>query len=125
MNCHMNHRHYRMLFGLNLIFIVVASLVPSSTPSLWHLDKVGHFAAYSALYTLALLSFQSVWLRLTVFSFAAILGVAMEWLQSYVPGREVSAIDAITNVAGLIFGILLYRYLKSHFTSRSQKKLNS
>ncbi len=110
----MSHHNYRILFGLNLVFIVVASLIPSSMPSIWHLDKVGHFAAYSSLFTLALFSFQPTWIRIAAFFLATTLGVAMEWLQSYVPGREVSAIDAIANVAGLVFGIFVYRTIKSH-----------
>lgn len=112
---YMSHHSFRILFGLNLVFIVVASLIPSSMPPIWHLDKVGHFAAYSSLFTLALFSFQPSWIRIATFFLAATLGVAMEWLQSYVPGREVSAIDAITNVAGLVFGIFVYRTIKSHF----------
>lgn len=110
----MSHRSFRILFGINLVFIVVTSLMPSSMPSIWHLDKVGHFAAYSSLFTLALFSFQPTWIRIAAFFLATTLGAAMEWLQSYVPGREMSAIDAITNVAGLVFGIFVYYTIKSH-----------
>lgn len=109
----MTAHQYRLLFSLNLALIIVASLIPSSMPSLWNLDKVGHFAAYTSLFTLALLAFQPTRTRIATFLFAVGLGIALEWLQSFVPGRETSALDAIANITGLLFGILIYRALKS------------
>ncbi len=108
-----NRRTFRILFALNLILIIVASLTPSSTPTLRNFDKVGHFAAYASLATLALFSFQPFRARLVVFLFAASLGIVIEWLQSFVPTRELSALDAVSNVAGLFMGIFVYYILKT------------
>ena len=109
----MTHHNFRLLFSLNLALIVVASLIPSSMPSLWNLDKVGHFAAYASLFTLAQFAFPLIKTRLAIFLLAIGLGIMLEWLQSFVPGRETSALDALANTIGLLFGILLYRVLKS------------
>ncbi len=111
----MIQRNYRILFCMNLIVIVVASLVPSSVHSSWNLDKVGHFAAYGSLFMLALFSFQVTLTRIVAFLLSVILGITMEWLQSYVPGRDPSAIDALANFAGLVFGIFVYRFLRTRF----------
>ena len=35
-------------------------------------------------------------------------GVLMEWLQGYVPGREVSGLDIIANTIGVAIGTALY-----------------
>ena len=109
----MTSHTYRLLFSLNLGFIIVASLIPSSMPSLWNLDKVGHFAAYASLFTLAQFAFPATATRIKIYFLAVGLGIMLEWLQSFVPGRETSALDAIANTIGLLFGILLYRFLKS------------
>jgi VanZ family protein len=87
-------------------------------PSLWHLDKIGHFAAYGSLFTLTLFSFQPTRTRVAIFLLAIGLGITLEWLQSFVPGREMSALDALTNTVGLIFGIFTHRALNRFLEKR-------
>lgn len=113
----MTSHHFRLLFSLNLIFIIIASLVPSSMPSVWHLDKVGHFAAYGSLFALALFAFQATKTRISIFFLAVGLGIMLEWLQSFVPGRDMSILDAITNTVGLIFGLIFYLLLNKNVRS--------
>lgn len=116
----MSSRQFRRLFSLNLLFIIIASLIPSSIPSFWHLDKAGHFAAYASLFTLALFAFQQTKTRIAIFLLSLGLGIILEWLQTFVPGREKSLPDALTNAAGLLFGIFVYHSL-STFVERQIK----
>lgn len=91
--------------------IVVVSLVPSGGVSLWNLDKVGHFLAYAGLAVLICLNFQSRTSRLALFFAAVALGVSLELLQQFVPGRDMSLIDGSANAAGVLTGAISFRFL--------------
>ena len=83
-----------------------------SLPSPW--DKLGHFAAYAVL-----AASLEIGLRLTrrdlpvyrrhllLFLAVALFGVADEWHQSFVPGRECSAFDWLADALGAAFGLSL------------------
>jgi VanZ family protein len=99
----------RLLFAFYVLLIVLASLSPSSGRSFWHIDKVGHFLAYSGMVVLAFLTFGSGVERLLVLIFAIGLGAVLEWVQSFVPGRDMSFIDGIANTLGVFAGALFFR----------------
>ena len=71
----------------------------SSGVALPHFDKFGHFCAFFVLA-------MCVDLGTRIRSFYAILilfgyGVAVEWIQSYIPGRDASMGDIIADLSGV------------------------
>ena len=93
-----------------VLLVILVSLVPvSGEPSTWPVDKVGHFLAYAGMAVLALFSFSALPARLVALVAAAGLGALLEWGQSFMPGRDMSWIDELANVLGLLAGIGIFR----------------
>jgi VanZ family protein len=113
-------RWKHLLLGLYIMGIIVVSLmpgdlVPSSFSGL-HLDKVGHFLAYTGLGFLICLTFLSRNGRLAATLFAIGLGFLLEWGQSFVPGRQMSFADGLVNTCGVFFGLLLFQLWGQSFS---------
>ena len=111
-----------LVFALYVIFVIFVSLFPSVEGiSHWHTDKIGHFFAYMGMVIIAFLTFGKKIVRISALFGAIFLGAALEWGQSFVPGRTMSLIDGIVNTLGALSGVLLFRlfgqylvdYLKS------------
>ena len=79
-------------------------------------DKVGHFIAYALFSLNALVVWRQrqpkfkIGLALALFGY----GLLMEFLQGFVPGREVSAYDLLANSIGVGIGYLLFSRLKRY-----------
>jgi hypothetical protein len=84
-----------LIFALYVLLVIFVSLFPSEGISLWHIDKIGHFLAYAGMAILAFLTFDSGIARISALFFAVALGAALEWGQSFVPGRDMSLLDGI------------------------------
>jgi VanZ family protein len=91
-----------------IVGITVLSLMPPiSKINLSEKDKIGHFVAYTVL-TLNGLIIQKYQSKKFWMLFAFILyGGLMEFLQGFVPGREVSAWDLVANTNGVLIGFAL------------------
>lgn len=79
-------------------------------------DKVGHFIAYALFSLNALVVWRQ---RTTKFKLGLGLalvgyGLLMEFLQGFVPGREVSGFDLLANSIGVGIGYLLFSRLKRY-----------
>ena len=93
-----------------VLLVILVSLVPfSSEPSTWPVDKVGHFLAYAGMAVLALFSYAALPARLVALVAAAGLGALLEWGQASIPGRDMSWIDQLANVLGLLAGAAVFR----------------
>jgi hypothetical protein len=102
-----------LLWGVLIGCIVFGSLLPASSGvinaiGLLHVsDKVQHFAAYLALALLPVAGFENrnrgILAGLSMF----LLGVLLEGLQHFSPGRAVELGDVIANGLGVAFGILM------------------
>jgi VanZ family protein len=105
-----NLRQRQAVLLVYIIFIAVLSLAPSESRSLpiKHIDKVGHFLAYVVMAILALVSFRNWRGRMTAVIVAFIIAVLLEWGQGFVPGRLATLADGLTNVLGLLVGVLVY-----------------
>lgn len=102
-------------YHLYVILIITISLVPSSSKSgiqIEHLDKIGHFGAYALLGFLSCMIYKKHHLIIALTLFGIGLGILLELLQSYIPSRTTSMADAIANTAGVISGIIVYRFYK-------------
>ncbi len=75
-------------------------------------DKVAHFLAYLWLAALSFFAFPTPKSTLTGALCMVPLGICLEFLQIYVPGRSFSAADMAANGLGVILGIWLARSAK-------------
>lgn len=79
-----------------------------------YLDEILHFLEYVLLAFLMMRAlyrdvghpFRGKHVLFTLIS-ASAYGIVLELIQRFVPGRDAAVGDAVTNVAGIIFGILL------------------
>lgn len=106
-----SHTRVRTVLLAWAVGIVIVSIVPSTGVSLWNLDKLGHFLAYAGLSVLVCLAFDGMRVRLPLLVGAVVLGAALELIQQFVPGRDMSLVDGLVNAAGVLTGAVLYRVL--------------
>ncbi len=100
----------RIVLLVYVLLVILASLLPSGGVSVGNSDKVGHFFAYGGMAILALLSFAGKSARLAALLGAVGLGALLEWGQSFIPGRDMSLADGITNALGVLAGALFFRF---------------
>lgn len=101
----------RVLLALELLVIVYFSLKsPQAGVNVQLNDKVGHFIGYGilSLNTFLVFGFRSKWHTTFILLFLIGWGVLMEWLQGFVPGRDVSGLDIVANAIGVAIGAVLY-----------------
>jgi VanZ family protein len=99
------------LFGLSSL-----PGLPLDTPAWPHLDKMVHALAYAGLGFLLVRVFHTSPLPgiarnavvLAILT-GTLYGISDEWHQSFVPGREPSALDAVFDALGCAAASLLYR----------------
>ncbi len=61
-------------------------------------------------------AFKSVFI---IFIFLVLYAASDEWHQSFVPERDVSVLDFLTDVVGIVVGGLIYVWSNSRFRSRN------
>ena len=96
------------LLGIILVSLTPGDFVPSS--SQLHMDKVGHFIAYSGLGFLFGLTIKNKNGRYLAVLGAITLGFLLEGGQFFIRGREMSLADGIVNTCGVIIGMLLFNW---------------
>ena len=97
----------RISFALVLLGITYLSLrTPSGSVHIQFNDKIGHFIAYAVLTFNAFLVFAlSTKARRNALLLALVgYGLLIEYLQGFVPGREVSGFDLLANSLGVAIG---------------------
>lgn len=95
--------------GVSYVFLMLwLSLSPSNTPpsGIPHLDKLLHASAHFCLCAWFFpLNSQPSQSRVIVFSI--LLGVAIETLQGFVPGRMPDIWDLVANISGALLAYIL------------------
>ena len=87
--------------------VTVTSLLPAGDQGVEHLDKVVHLLVY---YIFAVLGYRMLTnKRHYLYMCAGIVAYSglIELMQSYIPGREMSALDLLANIVGVILGALV------------------
>jgi VanZ family protein len=90
--------------GLAVVITVLYLLPNAGPPGQAHLDKVAHLIAFGSIGFAAVLASARRWMTVP-FLISIVLAMILEWLQSYVPGREYSIFDWAANLVGLSLGI--------------------
>ena len=94
-----------VLWCLLAAITTVLYLLPNAgPPGQYELDKVAHLIAFGSIGFSSLLSSPRSRVSSPVLA-SFVLAMALEWLQSYVPGREYSMLDWGANLVGLTLGI--------------------
>lgn len=97
------------LYAAYTLLILVFSLMPTSGETILFLDKLVHGLAYTGMAWLGLATFRSHRARWVATGFAVLLGIAVELIQRYIPGRSSSWADELANLIGIGCGLWLGR----------------
>ena len=98
----------RIILGLYVVAVVMASLVSTGGTCVWHLDRIGVFLAYAGMAMLVQLTFDTSAGRLFAFVGAASLGAVLALVQSYASEGDASLLDGVVNTAGVITGAAFF-----------------
>ena len=101
---------WRLAFIAYLILLSWQLLTPVPVVSVGGSDKLIHFAAFFVLACLAVLS---AWKGNVVQYISALLSCAAltEIVQHFIPGRHFSVLDWVADALGIIFAVILSRYI--------------
>ena len=98
--------------GWRIVFLVLTALViwlsvkAPGEGSHFHIwDKLQHFLAYAVLGVTGALGFQGRKPTIALAVGLVGLGAALEFAQSYVPARDMSLGDGVSDLLGVIFGV--------------------
>jgi VanZ family protein len=95
-------------WSILVIAICVMSLLPNfGPPSEHNVDKILHFLGYGAVAGLPFLAMRASARVLYAALAMAPLGIVLEILQGYVPGRVADGADIVANLAGVVAGLAL------------------
>jgi len=100
-----------MFLKTSLVFVIIGiaylSLSPTETIVVGN-DKISHFIAYSALmFNVGLLTFPKKKSFLFGILFCLLLGILIEFIQHFVPGRVMSGLDIVANSLGVFIGVIV------------------
>ena len=97
-----------------VVLFLLSEMEPSGVELAVGLDKLGHLVLYAVLgLALAWGGARSPRMPAWIPPLAGVLyGVADEWHQSLVPGRDPSGWDVVADAAGIVVGYLLFRGLR-------------
>ena len=102
-----------VLWLLSILLVMTGSLLPASSPAMRAIgelpvsSKVLHFCAYTWLALLALLAIKRRSIAVLAALSMILLGVALEFGQQLVPGREFEIRDMFINGAGVLTGFAI------------------
>lgn len=89
--------------------IYLSVKTPSGRPvNIPYMDKIGHFIAYFTLGFTVCLSLSSKVLRIVFIVISLLLGIALEFIQSTLPYRDMSFFDGLSNLLGLFVGVAFF-----------------
>jgi len=109
----MSSRFVYPVWLFSILLVVTGSLLPAASPMMRAVGllpvgaKALHFCAYTWLALLALLAIQHRSLAVMAALFTILLGVALEFSQKLVPGREFEIRDMFINGFGVLIGIAI------------------
>jgi len=113
----------RVLLILELLGIIYLSVKsPNGGVNVQINDKVGHFIGYGVLScnTFMVFCFKNKAITLQLLFALIAIGVILEWVQGFVPAREVSALDVVANAIGVALGTTSY-WMWLRIQSRSKR----
>lgn len=108
----MINRNFLILWGISLFVLITVSVLPGgSLPKMGDgLDKVEHLIAYFIVGALAFKAFLNPQTRNALCVFMIGVGVMLEVLHKYIPGRYFEYADVGANMAGVVLAFVFVKY---------------
>lgn len=100
-------KNIAIFVGYTLLVAFVSLRPPGEAVSVGSYDKAAHFLTYGVFAILAYRLHLARRYRIYLYIAVVAYGGLMEVGQSYIPGREMSALDFLANTLGVVFGALL------------------
>lgn len=95
----------RIVFSIGLIAVIALSVMPQGTvPDPGISDKFAHFAAYAALALAGGIACRGSGLVIILAAGLLLLGIGLEFVQAFIPGRSASGYDGLANAIGIALG---------------------
>ena len=95
----------RIGFVIGLIAVIALSIMPAGAiPDPEISDKLAHMAAYAALALAGGIAYRGTRSLLILVAGLLLLGVSLELVQAFVPGRSASGYDSLANTIGIALG---------------------
>lgn len=102
-----------------IIIYNLSTTAPENLPKfdLFSIDKIGHLCFYAALVFLLLYPSTKITIPFPFYPLLAIIiagayGIALEWVQAYLPNRSYDYADMIANFVGCIVGYFSFTLFK-------------
>lgn len=101
------------MFASYVVLVTLASLLPAGGALVGSYDKSAHLMIYAIFailaYRLGVTGRHYVYLCVGIIAYSGLLEVG----QSFVPGREMSALDLLANTCGVLLGVVACRVTAS------------
>lgn len=110
----MKKKHGTLVFVFYATLVAFVSLLPAGGAIAGTYDKAAHLVIYSIFaalgYRLRLSARHAIFVCIGIVAYSGLLEVG----QSFVPGREMSALDLLANTLGVLLGALICRLWVTH-----------
>lgn len=93
----------------SIMFLATTTIKIEVMESMW--DKFNHFMAFFVLYVLLSLAHQELSVKVKL-ALLLLLGILIETVQYFIPGRFFSLMDVVADSIGIAIGIVLYGIYK-------------
>ncbi len=104
----------QLVFGCAVVVVGGLSLLPQEVlPETGVWDKLEHAIAYAALCVIGAIAYPRKLARSKLLLGLVLYGVALEALQSFVPGRVASIADVTANTLGVVVGFMAVQTVKT------------
>ena len=98
----------QVIFISYVLFVIFVCLVPQPAGiGGGNFDKIIHISLYFVMGVIAYIAFNTLGKRIVIFICMFLLGVSIELMQMYIPGRDASLYDALANGTGLVLSFFL------------------
>ena len=99
------------LFLISLLLVLIATLTPGNGKIAGnYLDKVAHFLLFAFLAYQSLKALIHKKENTEIIIWTVLLGFLTEYLQQFIPGRNMDFYDALADSIGVFCAFYLYKY---------------
>lgn len=108
-----NHTRRNRLLLVSIIIILIVTLTPGNGKFAGdYIDKIVHFLIFFNLSLNICYKHQNNNNRFKALFLAVLLGLGTEFLQLYIPGRNMEFLDVVADTMGVVLGYFLYNVYK-------------